>query len=100
MLLKDSKVSATDSKKLILEILNEISVDEKLKELMNIEQISNEDILILLDEISLENKELILEADTRPERVFKFLMGQLMKQTQGKINSKEASELIKKKFNL
>ncbi len=93
---KDGKINNKETNELILKMFKtEIKNDIKLlndKILLNNKDIK--EILFLLLE---KNSEMINKEKTnRPERVEKFLMGQILKETKGKANPKEVNDLIKK----
>ncbi len=94
MLTIDNKITNSEAKELIKELLNKKNITKKINDYKNREVTSNDNVKDMIIKMLEANPEKAEEAKTRPERVFKFLMGQLMKETKGKINPKEASELI------
>lgn len=83
--------------KIILPILlsSDKSIDEIIEE-ENLVQISDEKELInIIDNIFKINKEFINENKDNPQKVEKFLMGQIMKETKGKANPILTTQLLK-----
>ncbi|RKX66973.1 MAG: hypothetical protein DRP42_01840 [Tenericutes bacterium] len=95
-LLKDSKMTSTEAKVLIINSAKE-SVTDEIAKLSSREALTIEDLKLLIIEIDNENPEL---KDERPVRKLKFVMGQLMKKTKGAINAKEAMELLKEHYEI
>lgn len=77
-------------------IKNDCSVGQSLKDL-DLLASSNIDIDKILDEIIENNKDFIIK---QKERAINFVMGQLMKQTKGLVDTKEAAIVSKKKIDL
>jgi len=79
-------------------IENNEKIDFLLKDIEN-NQISN---VVVIDEmiakIIKENQNLMKDFSTRPERVEKFIMGQMMKQTKGNIDPVSVMKMIKKQL--
>ncbi len=90
----DNKITNSEAKELIKELLSKKNITKKINFYKNREVASNDNVKEIIVKIIEGNPEKKEEVKTRPERVFKFLMGQLMKETQGKVNPKEASKLI------
>jgi|GEM_PF-1990275 len=95
---KEGKINTKQIKKLILKMF-EKSIEEDLKEFKNKTLLSKEDIENIVDKIIENNKEMI-EKDiiNRPERVEKFCIGQVMKETKGTANPKLVSKILKEKL--
>ena len=95
--IKEGTISGKHAKIIVpLLINNKKSVDLIIKE-KNIKLISNENtILQMVNEIMSENQEFINKNKERKERVWKFILGQLMKKSKGQINPKIASKIVEK----
>ncbi|WP_342252651.1 Asp-tRNA(Asn)/Glu-tRNA(Gln) amidotransferase subunit GatB [Spiroplasma endosymbiont of Amphibalanus improvisus] len=93
--LDKEEISSKQSKTILLEMLKkEISIDEVISK-MNIKQITDvKQIKNILEPIFGQNKKLLEEYDNRPERVNKFFMGQLMKETRGQVSPKIGQKII------
>ncbi|NQX83493.1 MAG: hypothetical protein HRS50_02180 [Mycoplasmataceae bacterium] len=79
----------------------ESDINQKLKKISNKSLLTEDEIKIIINKLIKLNKDMI-EKDiiNRPERVEKFLTGQLMKETKGKSSPQVANRLIKKILNL
>ena len=88
------------SSKICKDILNDIlesnlSIDEILKK-NNISLISNKDELeTIIKEVLNNNENSVLDYKNGKENAFKFLMGQVMKETKGKANPQTVNEVLK-----
>lgn len=96
ILKNDGKIDSKKTNVLLLKSFDgDISKD--IDELKNVVLISNEELAEIINKLIIENSEMIeKDKENRPERVEKFLMGQVMKITKGKVNPKESNKLIKK----
>ncbi|VEU70291.1 Asp-tRNA(Asn)/Glu-tRNA(Gln) amidotransferase subunit GatB [Mycoplasmopsis glycophila] len=103
-LLDDEIISGKSLKKLIPLLQNfEGNVDDLLDQ-HNLKQITDPNLITkLANEIMEKNEALLSEYPTRPERVIKFILGDIMKQTGGQVNPKVSNEivvnLLNEKFN-
>lgn len=79
-------------------ISGELSEEKFLKENLIIDY-SQDDIFEMIQKIYDVEPSLQKMAKKRKDKAEKFLMGRLMALTKGKINSKDAFELIKRFFN-
>ena len=71
----------------------------KLSKQMNLMiTISDEKIIELLINLKNENKKVVNDYKNDPEKISKFIIGYVMKNTQGKANSLKVQELISKIF--
>lgn len=103
-LLDNNKISSSQAKQILNESItlgkmpNDIIKNSKIL-LIN----DNDEIKNIINTVIDNNLNILNEYNTRPERVFKFYMGQIMKLTKGKINPKKASmylsKIIKSKMN-
>ena len=86
--------------KIFISDIYKSKVDLKLKISKNIskETITDKELIDLINKIISENNKIVSEYNERPERVEKFIMGQLMKSTKGKANPVLANKLIKEKL--
>ncbi|CAM9102605.1 Asp-tRNA(Asn)/Glu-tRNA(Gln) amidotransferase subunit GatB [Mycoplasma marinum] len=92
-------ISGKHLKTLIPLLMNgEMNVDQIIEE-KSMKQISDNSILLpIIDKIINENEKLVAEYDSRPERVTKFILGTLMKQTRGQANPIVSNKLVIKKL--
>ncbi len=92
---KEGKIDNKTTNKLVAKMFNE-SISNDLEELSNKVLLSEEEIKSIISQLIDSNKEMIdKDIDDRPERVEKFLMGQLMKETKGQASPQVANKLIK-----
>ena len=69
--------------------VNQIIQDKQMKQISN-ENVINDIINIIIN----KNEQFILENKSRPERITKFILGQLMKETKGQANPIVANKLV------
>ncbi|WP_426461014.1 Asp-tRNA(Asn)/Glu-tRNA(Gln) amidotransferase subunit GatB [Mycoplasma hafezii] len=103
-LLEQEVISGKSLKKLIPLLVNFNGEIEELLEKHHLKQITDVKLITeLVDKIIAENEALVAEYTTRPERVVKFVLGALMKQTGGQVNPVVSNEIVVKelqaKFN-
>lgn len=92
---KSGKVDNKKTNDLVSKMFKE-PIMEELNTLDSKILLSDEEIKSLINKLVEENKEVISkDIDTRPERVEKFLMGQLMKETKGQASPQTSNKLIK-----
>ncbi|MGZ9414143.1 Asp-tRNA(Asn)/Glu-tRNA(Gln) amidotransferase subunit GatB [Mycoplasma sp. 5370] len=91
---KNNSISSKQAKEIVLYKEKEnLSIDEIIKK-YNLVQIENNDLIQkILNNLILENEQLLNDYENRPERVIKFFLGQIMKQTKGQANPQKANEL-------
>ncbi|UWD34139.1 Asp-tRNA(Asn)/Glu-tRNA(Gln) amidotransferase subunit GatB [Mesomycoplasma molare] len=94
LLEQEGKISSKQSKELVSYKENEnLSIEELIKK-YNIIQIDNDSLIYeIIDKHILNNPELLNEYINRPERVMKFLLGQIMKETKGQANPQKANKM-------
>lgn len=92
----EKKISNKQAREIFLKLLDDNSLDIQsiIKELSS-SMISNDDELKnIIKEIIDNNPQSVIDYKAGKDRAVGFLMGQLMKKTQGKVNPKTANELI------
>ncbi|MGX9358480.1 Asp-tRNA(Asn)/Glu-tRNA(Gln) amidotransferase subunit GatB [Mycoplasma sp. 128] len=117
IVLKDLKISTSDLKQLILlleenKILkNSVKIvleqkqssDLSLNEILNINNLYAKDLSSeidsIIDNVLQQYPDLKTEYTQRPERVNKFVIGQVMKQTKGQADAQKAQEILAKKLS-
>ncbi len=94
-LLDSNKISNKQAKELIKIILeNDDDIDDLVIKL-NMIQISDDNFIIdLIDEVLKENEDSIKDYKEGHDRALKYLMGQVMKKSGGKINPQRANEIL------
>jgi len=101
-LVKDNKLSSTNAK-FMLENLLEVGVVpeniEKYAEEQGLVQVSNEgEIEVIVDDILKENEQAAADVRAGEMKAIGFLVGQVMKKSQGKANPGLVQEILKKKL--
>ncbi len=92
---KEGKVDSKQINKLVVKMFTE-SISEDLESLSNKVLLTDDEIKEIISKLIEANKEAIeKDINDRPERVERSLMGQLMKETQGKASPQLANKLIK-----
>ncbi|WGI36528.1 Asp-tRNA(Asn)/Glu-tRNA(Gln) amidotransferase subunit GatB [Mesomycoplasma lagogenitalium] len=98
---KNNKISSKQVKEIILLKEKENLTIEKLIEKYNIKQIEDDNLIIdLINKLIESNSHLLAEFENRPERVIKFFLGQIMKETKGQVNPQLANDLLIKTINI
>ena len=99
-LLDKNTISSKQGKEIIEIILNEDKdVDVIVKE-NNMEQISDDSfILEIIDKVLNENPESIKDFKEGKDRAIKYLMGQVMKESKGKVNPGLANKMLMEKLS-
>ncbi|RIV16973.1 Asp-tRNA(Asn)/Glu-tRNA(Gln) amidotransferase subunit GatB [Mycoplasmopsis gallopavonis] len=94
VLLEQEIISGKSLKKLIPLLPDfEGNLDELLTK-HNLKQITDPNLITnLINQIMEQNQDLIVEYPTRPERVVKFILGAIMKQTGGQVNPQLSNDL-------
>ncbi len=92
---KEGKADSKVINKLITKMFNE-EISNEINELKNKVLLSDDEIKSIISNLIGQHKEMIdKDINDRPERVEKFLMGQLMKETKGQASPQLANKLIK-----
>lgn len=92
-------ISGKHAKDIIPELLNRKNNVDQIIESKGMKQISDENILNnIIENIINKNKEFIIENQERPERISKFILGQLMKESKGQANPVISNKLVKIKI--
>ncbi|NQZ66258.1 MAG: Asp-tRNA(Asn)/Glu-tRNA(Gln) amidotransferase subunit GatB [Mycoplasmatales bacterium] len=95
----DGEISGKHAKNIIPDLINQKSTVQEIIERKKMKQISDKNILNdMLDSIINKNVEFIKKNFERPERVRKFILGQLMKESKGQANPVIASEIVNSKL--
>ena len=91
---KSGKIENREINQLLL-LMFEKEISKELKSFSTKELLSEEIIIEKIKSLIEINIVMIEKDKERPERVEKFLMGQLMKETKGKVNPQLANKLVK-----
>jgi len=84
-------------KVIIPELLDRKSTTTEIIENNNMKQISDETTINnIIKEVMESNKDFIQDNKDRPERVIKFLLGNIMKASKGQANPVVTDKLVKK----
>ncbi|UVD81916.1 Asp-tRNA(Asn)/Glu-tRNA(Gln) amidotransferase subunit GatB [Mycoplasma iguanae] len=102
-LIESQKISSKQAKQIIQILQKENkSIQQIIIENKMNQSISEIDLIAILEKIILENENLINSYPQKPDRVTNFLLGNLMKETQGNANpqmaNKVVQEILQKKF--
>jgi aspartyl-tRNA(Asn)/glutamyl-tRNA(Gln) amidotransferase subunit B len=94
--LQSQKINGKQAKQIFSQLLTNKTIDELITKL-NIKEVSDNSIIekILLDAID-NNQEIVKQYKERKERVEKFLMGIIMKETKGQANPIIAKNILSK----
>lgn len=95
-LLFENKITSSKTKELVSDYLKNgnVKFENKIKKISEKKQLSEKEIENLI--IKFIDEKLKNEYKNRPERVRRFMMGKLMKETNGQLNPKLADSLIVK----
>jgi aspartyl-tRNA(Asn)/glutamyl-tRNA(Gln) amidotransferase subunit B len=96
-----NKLSSTAAKEVLSDMLKTDGDPEKIAEAKNLLQVSDEGaILKIVDQVLAENAKAAEDVRGGEMKAIGFLVGQVMKLSQGKANPSLATELIKKQLGL
>ncbi len=98
-LLSESKLTKSEASKLVKKSHSGSDISSELNDASSKEMVSDDEIMKLIEELLDANPDKKEEMANRPESVSRFLMGQIMKKTQGKVNPKEANRIINEYIN-
>ena len=100
-LVEKNEVSSNQAREIFAKMLSDNIDASKAKELLGISsQISDESFIInVVNEVLKENPQAIIDYKEGKGRAMGFLVGQVMKKTQGKINPKLTSDILLKELN-
>ena len=98
-LIKNSKISFTSAKVILSELLNTDSTPNEVAEQKNLFQENDtEKISEMIVQILEENQDVVKRIKSGEDKLVGFLVGQLMKQSNGSVNPGMAKELLLKKI--
>ncbi len=99
-LLDDEVISGKSFKKLVPLLINYDGDLNKLIKENNLEQISDEQTITKwIDDVIERNETLVAEYTERSEKVIKYVLGNVMKLSGGKVNPQKANDLLMKLLN-
>ncbi len=98
-LLDKKTISSKQGKEIIIEILkSDKDVDDIVKE-NNMEQISDDSLVLeIVLKVITDNKDIVKDLKDGNDRAIKYLMGQIMKESKGKINPSLASQVLNREL--
>lgn len=97
--LSKGEINSNQAKLFISDIYkSKIDLKSRINKNISQEKITDKELINLINQIIGENNKIVSEYNERPERVEKFITGQLMKLTKGKANPVLANKLIKEKL--
>jgi aspartyl-tRNA(Asn)/glutamyl-tRNA(Gln) amidotransferase subunit B len=100
-LVSANKLSSTAAKEILADILVSNKDPEEVAKEMNLLQVSDEgEIAKIVASVLAENAKAAKDVKNGEMKAIGFLVGQVMKQSQGKANPSLAQELIKKQLGL
>lgn len=96
-----NKLSSTAAKEILAELQKTGGDPEQIAEAKNLLQVSDEGAIIaIVDQVLAENEKAAQDVKNGEMKAIGFLVGQVMKLSQGKANPALATELIKKQLGL
>ncbi|MBC7581431.1 Asp-tRNA(Asn)/Glu-tRNA(Gln) amidotransferase subunit GatB [Aeromicrobium sp.] len=96
----DNRLSSTAAKEVLAEVLKTGADPEQVARDKNLIQVSDEGaIIIIVDQVLSDNPKAAEDVRNGEMKAIGFLVGQVMKASQGKANPALATELIKKQLN-
>ena len=100
-LVAGDKLSSTAAKEVLAELLKSGGDPEQIAEAKNLLQVSDEGaILKIVKQVLAENQKAAADVKNGEMKAIGFLVGQVMKNSQGKANPALATELIKKELGI
>ena len=98
-LIKSNKISFTSAKIILTEILNTETTPNKVAEQKNLfQENDSEKISEMINQIVKENQDIVDRIKSGEDKLVGFLVGQLMKQSNGSVNPGMAKELLLKEL--
>jgi aspartyl-tRNA(Asn)/glutamyl-tRNA(Gln) amidotransferase subunit B len=100
-MVEDNKLSSTAAKEVLAEILKSGGDPEQIASDKNLLQVSDEtEIIKIVDKVLADNPKATEDVKVGEMKAIGFLVGQVMKTSQGKANPAMATDLIKKQLGL
>lgn len=100
-MVEDNKLSSTAAKEVLAEVLKSGVDPEKVAAEKNLLQVSDKgEIAKIVEQVLAENPKAAADVQNGEMKAIGFLVGQVMKQSQGKANPGLAQELIKKQLGV
>lgn len=100
-MVEDNKLSSTAAKEVLAEMQKTGEDPEKIAEAKNLLQVSDEGAIIaIVDQVLTDNQQAATDVKNGEMKAIGFLVGQVMKASQGKANPALAQQLIKKQLGL
>ncbi|HSX31103.1 MAG TPA: Asp-tRNA(Asn)/Glu-tRNA(Gln) amidotransferase subunit GatB [Candidatus Saccharimonadales bacterium] len=100
-MVEDNKLSSTAAKEVLTEVLKSGADPEKVAAEKNLLQVSDEgEIAKIVEQVLAENAKAAEDVKSGEMKAIGFLVGQVMKLSQGKANPSLAADLIKKQLGL
>ncbi len=98
---QDNKVSSTGAKTILVELLSNGGDAESIAQAKNVLQVSDEGAIAeIVAKVLADNPQAAEDVKNGEMKAIGFLVGQVMKQSQGKANPGMAQELIKKQLSV
>ncbi|HUC95558.1 MAG TPA: Asp-tRNA(Asn)/Glu-tRNA(Gln) amidotransferase subunit GatB [Candidatus Saccharimonadia bacterium] len=100
-LVKDNKVSSTNAKVILIEMIKNNSKPNDVARSMNLLQISGDQILLpIIRKVILDNKKAVEDLKSGEQKAMGFLVGQAMKLSKGQANPSLSADMIKHELGL
>jgi aspartyl-tRNA(Asn)/glutamyl-tRNA(Gln) amidotransferase subunit B len=100
-LVDQNKVSSTSAKIILKDMLESHDSPDKIAEKLQLTQVSSSDDLIpIVRKILSDNPSAVADLKAGEDKVLGFLVGQIMKQSQGKANPEVSKQLIRKELSI
>jgi aspartyl-tRNA(Asn)/glutamyl-tRNA(Gln) amidotransferase subunit B len=100
-MVEENKLSSTAAKEVLAEVLKSGADPEKIADERNLLQVSDEgEIIKVVQQVLAENPKAAGDVQNGEMKAIGFLVGQVMKASQGKANPAMATDLIKKQLGL
>jgi len=100
-LVDQNKVSSTSAKIILKDMLESHDSPEKIAEKLQLTQVSSGDDLIpVVRKVLSDNPAAVADLKAGEDKVLGFIVGQIMKQSQGKANPEVSKQLIRKELGL
>lgn len=98
--LTEGVISSKQVKDVILILMHDGGDVFKIIDELGLKQISDDKFIFdIIDKVISNNEQSVLDYKSGQTRAFKFLMGQIMKETKGQINPEKTKELLEKRLS-
>ena len=94
----EKKTTSTIINELLNSLVKGENISNTILDISSVKQMDNNELKKLMNEIIKSVPTVLEDFKTKPDKVFRFIVGQIMKETKGKANPKQVSEVFELVF--